>query len=43
MKNGNDKQGADYDQRLVELSKFAKDNLKKQMAILAEKGFINTN
>ncbi|GEM_PF-4963852 len=35
--------GADYDQRLAELSKFAKNNLKRQMAILAGRGFINNN
>lgn len=37
------KKGADYDQRLAELSKFAKDNLQRQMAILAGRGYINDN
>lgn len=35
--------GTDYDQRLKELSKFAKENIKRQLAILAGRGYINPN
>jgi len=35
--------GADYNLRLAELSKFAKENFKRQMAALAKSGFINDN
>jgi len=35
--------GADYDLRLAELSKFAKENLKRQMSALARSGFIDDN
>lgn len=35
--------GADYDQRLAELNKFAKENLQRQMAALVVRGFINNN
>ena len=35
--------GADYDQRLAELSKFAKDNFKRQMGALVGRGLIIQN
>ena len=35
--------GADYGQRLVELSKFAKDNFKRQMGALVGRGLIIQN